>query len=78
MKITNRYNNTCLMVSCYRGNLDVVEYLILKDIDVDTQANCGSTALHLSCEQGKLEIVKALVNAGMCYIGFILINNPHP
>lgn len=53
------------MVSCYRGNIDVVEYLISKSIDVDTQANCGSTALHLACEQGKLEIVKTLVFAGI-------------
>ena len=52
------------MVSCYRGNIDVVEYLISQNIDVDTQANCGSTALHLACEQGKVDIVKVLVYAG--------------
>lgn len=62
--ISNRYNNTCLMVSAYRGNIEVVDFLLNKKVDCNVQAKCGGTALHLACESGNLLIVESLVQAG--------------
>ena len=63
--ISNRYNNTCLMVSAYRGNIEVVDYLLNNNVDCNVQAKCGGTALHLACESGHLTIVESLFQAGM-------------
>ena len=62
--ISNRYDNTCLMVSAYRGNADVVDYLLEKGVDCNVQAKCGGTALHLACESGHLNIVESLYKFG--------------
>ena len=63
--IANRFNNTCLMVSAYRGNFEVVEYLLEKKVNCNVQAKCGGTALHLACESGHVNIVKILYHAGV-------------
>jgi ankyrin repeat protein len=50
--------------ACEYGRTDVVEYLLAKGVDIDTQANTGMTGLHWAIVGGDLEIIKLLVARG--------------
>ncbi|ELU05423.1 hypothetical protein CAPTEDRAFT_205476 [Capitella teleta] len=50
------------MISCYKGHLKIVKYLLEKGADVNRKSLKGNTALHDCAESGSLEILKLLLN----------------
>lgn len=64
INLANAYNNTCLMISAYKGHTDVVEFLLSNGADPDQQALCGATALHYAAECGHVDICAALLDFG--------------
>lgn len=64
VNLPNAYNNTCLMISAYKGHTDVVEFLLENKAEPDEQAHCGATALHYAAECGHVDICSALLNYG--------------
>lgn len=64
INLANVYNNTCLMISAYKGHTDVVEFLLSNGADPDQQALCGATALHYAAECGHVDICAALLDYG--------------
>lgn len=67
INLANVYNNTCLMISAYKGHTDVVEFLLSNGADPDQQALCGATALHYACMYFSFKY--------KCIIGFIFLLN---
>ncbi len=57
---------TLLIYVCYRGNINIVKFLLENRADPDLKCNCEQkyTSLHFACSNGNLEIVDVLVNAG--------------
>ncbi len=53
---------TFLHIACACGNLDIVELLIDKSVNVGVKDNDGNMPIHLACSNGHKEIVKLLVN----------------
>lgn len=64
VNVTNAYNNTCLMISAYKGHTDVVAFLLAQAADPNEQAHCGATALHYAAECGYTEICRQLLDHG--------------
>lgn len=64
VNLPNAYNNTCLMISSYKGHPEVVEFLLQNGAQPNEQANCRATALHYASECGHLEICEMLLNFG--------------
>lgn len=64
INLPNAYNNTCLMISSYKGHNDVVEFLLSSNARPNDQANCRATALHYASECGHVEICEMLLNYG--------------
>ncbi len=56
---------TALHNAAWRGNLDVVRYLIEQGASIDALMNGGgNTALHNAASTGNIEVVRALLDAG--------------
>ena len=55
---------TALMVAFFRGNSEIMKYLVGKGADVNAKDNGGWTALIWASYQGNLETVKCLVEHG--------------
>ena len=50
------------MIACYRGRLNVVQYLVQKaNIDLEACGKRGHTGLMKASEDGRTEIVKYLI-----------------
>lgn len=64
VNLPNAYNNTCLMISSYKGHADVVEFLLSNGAESDEQAHCGATAMHYAAECGHVEICVLLLDYG--------------
>lgn len=64
VNLPNAYNNTCLMISAYKGHFDVVEFLLSSGAEPDEQAHCGASALHYAAECGHVEICASLLDYG--------------
>jgi ankyrin repeat protein len=60
----NKYGNTALHVSAYRGKIDVVERLLEKGAKVELQNKSGSTPLHFAALKGEKEITTILLEKG--------------
>ena len=45
---------TPLLLACYGGHLDVVQWLIEQGADTEAKDDYGRTPLHLACEGGHL------------------------
>lgn len=55
---------TLLHNGAYEGNLQLVEILILRGLDVEAIDKSGQTAMNLSARQGHAEVVRALLCSG--------------
>ncbi len=52
---------TALMAASARGHLEIVQWLIANNADVNASDKYGHTALRMASEKGHLEIVKWLI-----------------
>lgn len=64
LNLPNAYNNTCLMISAYKGHTDVVDFLLKNNARPNDQANCRATSLHYASECGHVEICEMLLDFG--------------
>lgn len=55
--------DACFCWACECGNMNIVEYLLAKGIDINTRSH-GMTALHSAAFGGNAEIVKLLLDRG--------------
>jgi ankyrin repeat protein len=55
---------TVLMKASYRGHLDLVKFLVQKQVDVDATDSQGLTALSWAAVAGHLDVVKCLLEEG--------------
>lgn len=58
----SEHNAFFLAISC--GHIDIVEYLLMKGVDIECQSDDGDTALISASAVGKLDIVKLLISKG--------------
>ncbi|GMH36829.1 hypothetical protein BSKO_04702 [Bryopsis sp. KO-2023] len=58
------FNSTPLVSAAFNGHVGIVEMLIEKGANVDTQNNRGVSALFLAAQEGHLDVAKVLVEAG--------------
>jgi len=61
---TSETGVTPLIISAYRGLLDVVKFLIEAKADVDLSSNDGTSPLSGACRENRLEVVKYLIQEG--------------
>ncbi|OAD58344.1 Transient receptor potential channel pyrexia [Eufriesea mexicana] len=59
-----RWPNTCLLVACYLGHVDVVRALLNKNANVSARDNDGRTCLHLAACTASLTILEELLRYG--------------
>ncbi|KAK9738724.1 Ankyrin repeats (3 copies) [Popillia japonica] len=63
--ITDTANGTTLLHDCARdGNVDILNLLLDKKVDLNVQDNFGQTALHIGALEGSADIVGLLLEAG--------------
>lgn len=60
-KSTRKQLHTALKVACAWGRLDVVEFLVDKDVDLSRDREDGQTPLHCAAIGGQLEVIKFLL-----------------
>lgn len=56
------------MIAAYKGHLDIVEYLLSRGCNPNSEAKCGGTALHFAAETGGLEVLKCLLEHGARFL----------
>ena len=61
---SDNYGRSLLAVACQRGAIDVVQYLLTKDIEINTRDRNDWTPLHDACTNGSPVIVKILLQNG--------------
>jgi ankyrin repeat protein len=61
-QLTARQKYTPFILACYRGNEDIVNLLLCRDVDINAQGGNGNTALILASAEGHVSIVKSLVS----------------
>lgn len=61
LDLKDKYHKTPLMTAVIKGKLDMVEFLLSKNVDVNLADNFKWTALHHAVNIGNLEIVKLLI-----------------
>ncbi len=49
-------------IACSKGNIDIVNYLISLNIDINAKGNSGVTPLYIACQNGKDDVVKTLLH----------------
>lgn len=50
------------------GHVEIVRFLLERNVDPNIQAHCGATALFFAAECGHLEVVKELIRSGANHI----------
>jgi ankyrin only family protein len=69
MSISNYEGLSCLHLAAMNGHLDIVEFLMDKDIDVNLKdRKTGRTILHNACLAGDINLVKLLLRHKSCNI----------
>lgn len=58
------WNSTLLHSAAQESHLEVVEFLLKRNVDIDDRNGVGLTAIQLAAENGHLEIVKLLFKHG--------------
>lgn len=61
LDIQNDMYQTALHLAVYLGQVEVVEALVEKDVNLELQDRKGDTALHLACENEHLDCAKILL-----------------
>jgi ankyrin repeat protein len=56
--------DTALHIVSARGNVEFVNYLCTKNVDLESKNNAGDTPLIVACRQGQLLAAKELLEAG--------------
>ena len=56
--------STCLHVAARTGRVEIVRFLLCKDVNVHARARLDYTPLHLAAENSHVEIVRMLLRAG--------------
>ncbi|XP_052074565.1 ankyrin repeat and KH domain-containing protein mask-1-like [Mytilus californianus] len=54
--------NTPLILSCYLGFTDMVQWLLHNDVDVDQCRDDGVTGMYMACQEGETTIVNILLD----------------
>ena len=57
----NHAGTTILHTACQNGYLDLVNFLIIKKVDIDLQDNNGHTPLHLCAIYAQYDIAQVLI-----------------
>ncbi|XP_068993861.1 uncharacterized protein pyx [Neodiprion pinetum] len=60
-ELISKWPNTCLLVSCFFGKLELVKYLLQRGARVDACDGDGRTPLHLGACSGSVEIIEELL-----------------
>jgi hypothetical protein len=56
--------------ACWKGHLNVVQFLVQKEFDMNASDDDGRTGFHYACSKGNLNVVQFLVQRGFdMYIG---------
>ena len=58
------FNDTLLMVACYKGHLDVASYLVKHGANMNLQDHHGRSCLHYASERGHVQLVCELLALG--------------
>jgi thiosulfate/3-mercaptopyruvate sulfurtransferase len=61
---TNHDGNNALWLTCFSGNLELIDLLIARGIDLNRQNDNGATCLMYAASAGKTEVVARLLAAG--------------
>ncbi|KAH7204891.1 ankyrin repeat-containing domain protein [Fusarium redolens] len=64
------WNRTVLSLAAERGNLDMVQYLLSRNVPTESLDNFGRTALYWAARSGRLDVVKALAEHGAILTDF--------
>lgn len=64
MNVTNRYNETFLLLSLEAGHTKIAEFLIRNGADPNIVGDTGAAPLAVAIEEGYTEIIKLLFKAG--------------
>jgi ankyrin repeat protein len=62
--VTSKEQNTPLHIACMRNQLEIVQYLVEKNVDANALNKSLCTPLHLACSKGYMPIVEELVTKG--------------
>ncbi|KUL81482.1 hypothetical protein ZTR_10425 [Talaromyces verruculosus] len=62
--ISRHIGKTALHISAERGNLSIVQFLLLAGVDINGTDGLGRTALHYAAHSGSLEVALQLLTAG--------------
>ncbi|XP_060521932.1 ankyrin repeat domain-containing protein 27-like isoform X2 [Cylas formicarius] len=63
-KVTNKNNQNLLIYASLQGHIDVVQFLLSGDCDLNALDSSGKSALHYAASKGFQDILLFLVNAG--------------
>ena len=55
---------TPLYVSCHRGHMEVIRFLVDSKVDLDSAASNGWTPVHIAARKGRFEVVRLLTSHG--------------
>ncbi|XP_062595975.1 serine/threonine-protein phosphatase 6 regulatory ankyrin repeat subunit C-like [Saccostrea cucullata] len=62
LDVKDNNGGNALHDAAWAGNIDLLNFLLEKGLDVKTKRNDGKTVLHLCCMTGKLDMCRYLVN----------------
>ena len=57
--------NTALHWAAKKGNMNIVEILLDRGIEINSKTNDGETALHIAASSGNMNIVEILLDRGI-------------
>lgn len=58
--------DTLLITAARNNNVDIVDYLLLNNVNIQCVASHGKTALHIAAANGNVDIVKKLLETQKC------------
>ncbi|XP_062573887.1 serine/threonine-protein phosphatase 6 regulatory ankyrin repeat subunit B-like [Saccostrea cucullata] len=58
--VKDNYGENALHAAAWCGNIELLNFLLGKDLDIKTTSNDGRTVLHICCMNGKLDMCKHL------------------
>ena len=61
----NLFGNTALNMAAHHGNMNIVEILLDRGIDINSKDDDGSTALDDAAREGHMNVVEILLDRGI-------------